>query len=81
MFLVFVQAPLYPSVSEDLTEEKIHWEPIDEMEFDEEIHLVGNRSSILGDVIAKRAASEKRKAKLTVSNRLRDTFSFIGNLS
>ncbi|XP_041353750.1 uncharacterized protein LOC121371719 [Gigantopelta aegis] len=61
------QAPLYPSVSEDLTEEKIHWEPIDEMEFDEEIHLDGHRSSILGDAIAKRATSEKRKAKLTMA--------------
>lgn len=33
--------PLYPTVSEEATEEALHWEPTDEMEFDEEFKFTG----------------------------------------
>ncbi|XP_067682789.1 nuclear migration protein unc-83-like isoform X1 [Haliotis asinina] len=51
------QSPLYPAVSDDPMEEKLHWEPSDEMEFDDDFLLPNNRSAAVS------AAAEKKKAK------------------
>lgn len=52
------QAPLYPTVSEDPSEEPLEWEPVDELEFDEEITI--GQKSILADVISRRKSPEKK---------------------
>ncbi|KAK7507093.1 hypothetical protein BaRGS_00001944 [Batillaria attramentaria] len=52
---------MYPTASEDATEEVLHWEPVDDMEFDDEFQLKG--SSILKDAIGRRAAKDKLKLK------------------
>ncbi|KAL5009385.1 hypothetical protein ScPMuIL_014966 [Solemya velum] len=52
------QAPLYPTVSEDPSEEPLEWEPVDELEFDDEITI--GRKSILADVISRRKSPEKK---------------------
>lgn len=50
---------IYPTASEDATEEVLHWEPVDDLEFDDEFQLKG--SSILKDAISKRATRDKLK--------------------
>ncbi|XP_076464903.1 uncharacterized protein LOC143296731 [Babylonia areolata] len=47
---------IYPTASEDATEEVLHWEPVDDMEFDDDFNLTFHcQSSRLSEAISKRA--------------------------
>lgn len=53
-------------MSDDPTEEKLHWEPSDEMEFDDDFLLPNNKSS----AIAAAVAADKKKAKNKITVRI-----------
>ncbi|XP_050406515.2 uncharacterized protein LOC126821926 isoform X2 [Patella vulgata] len=55
------QAPLYPTASEDPTEEPLHWEPTDEMEFDDEFCIPSG--SLINNVMATQTNAQKKKVK------------------
>ncbi|ESP01616.1 hypothetical protein LOTGIDRAFT_172560 [Lottia gigantea] len=56
------QAPLYPTASEDPAEEPLHWEPTDEMEFDDEFTIPSD--SIINHVLAASQTNTlKKKSK------------------
>ncbi|KAL3873508.1 hypothetical protein ACJMK2_036617 [Sinanodonta woodiana] len=57
------QAPLYPTGSEEPTEEALPWEPQD-MEFDDEFSLPQN--TILAELIARRGETEKKTRPMLV---------------
>ncbi|KAL8613804.1 hypothetical protein ACOMHN_029661 [Nucella lapillus] len=54
---------MYPTASEDATEEVLHWEPVDDMEFDDDFNLTvrTQRSSLLSEAISKRANKMRLK--------------------
>ena len=57
MFICFyLQAPLYPTDSDDRPEKPLSWEPMDDMEFDDEFSLP--QSTILATLIARRSEEE-----------------------
>jgi hypothetical protein len=60
---------MYPTASEDATEEVLHWEPVDDMEFDDDFNLsFSNKSnSLLSDAISKRA-SKLKMVQCTIFN-------------
>ena len=54
---------MYPTASEDATEEVLHWEPVDDMEFDDDFNFTFPKgSSLLSEAISKRANKLKLKA-------------------
>lgn len=59
---MFIFQPMYPTASEDATEEPLHWEPSDDLEFDDEFQLTRN-STFLRDVISRRPVKEELKVK------------------
>lgn len=63
------QAPLYPTDSDDRPEKPLSWEPMDDMEFDDEFSLP--QSTILATLIARRSEEEtysNKQPKLVPSN-------------
>lgn len=63
------QAPLYPTDSDDRPEKPLSWEPMDDMEFDDEFSLP--QSTILATLIARRSEEEtysNKHPKLVPSN-------------
>ena len=56
-----LQAPLYPTDSDDRPEKPLSWEPMDDMEFDDEFSLP--QSTILATLIARRSEEETYSGK------------------
>ena len=56
-----LQAPLYPTDSDDRPEKPLSWEPMDDMEFDDEFSLP--QSTILATLIARRSEMETYTGK------------------
>ena len=61
MLLDLLQAPLYPTDSDDRPEKPLSWEPMDDMEFDDEFSLP--QSTILATLIARRSEMETYTGK------------------